>query len=325
MPATINALLRFLAVAAALLAATPAGAQTWPQKPVRIVVPFSPGGNTDSIARITAEWLSQKLGQPVLVENKPGASGAIAAEFVARAPADGYTLFLATLPQMAVLPAMTKTPYDPVADFAPISVIASNNFALAMNDLIPAKTLPEFVAYARERPGKLVYASAGTSSISHLTMVLLLKRAGLQLEHVSYKGGAPALADVVAGHVPMYFGNLAEIVPHAGGGKIKILAVSGEKRAPQLPNVPTVAEQGYPGFQTNTWNALAAPAKTPQPVIDRLAREIALAVRDPAFVQRLESIGVDPVGNTPAEFAALLKADLATWAEAVRVAGVKPD
>lgn len=319
------ALALLLGLGLSLAVSTSAQAQTWPQKPLRIIVPFSAGGNTDSIARITAEWLTQKLGQTVIVENKPGASGAIAAEFVARAPADGYTLFMATLPQMAVLPAMTKTPYDPVADFAPVSIVASNAFALAVNDLIPAKTLPELIAYVRQRPGKLVYASAGTSSLSHLSVVLLLKRAGLEMEHVSYKGGAPALADVVAGHAPMYFGNLAEIIPQSKSGKIKVLAVSGEKRAPQLPNVPTVAEQGFPGYHTNTWNAIAAPAKTPQAVIDRLAREIAAATRDPGFIQRLENIGVDAVGNTPAEFAAVLKADLETWAEAVRVSGVKSD
>ena len=305
--------------------ATAASAQSWPQRPVRIVVPFSAGGNTDSIARITAEWLTQKLGQTVIVENKPGAGGAIAAEFVARAPADGYTLFMATLPQMAVLPAMARTPYDPVADFAPVSIVASNHFALAVNDLIPAATLQELVAHVRRHPSRLVYASAGTGSLSHLSVVLLLKRAGLAMEHLAYKGGAPALADVVAGHVPMYFGNLAEIIPQARGGKIKVLAVSGDKRAPQLPNVPTVAEQGFPGFSTNTWNAIAAPAKTPQTVIDRLAREIAQAARDPGFVQRLENIGVEPVGNTPAEFAAQLKSDLEIWAEAVRIAGIKAD
>jgi tripartite-type tricarboxylate transporter receptor subunit TctC len=300
-------------------------AQAWPQKPIRIVVPFSAGGNTDSIARITAEWLTQKLGQTVIVENKPGASGAIAAEFVARAPADGYTLFMATLPQMAVLPAMTKTPYDPVADFAPVSIVASNAFALVVNEAVPAKTLQELVAYVRKNPTKLIYASAGNASLSHLSVVLFLKRAGIDMEHVSYKGGAPALADVVAGHAPMYFGNLAEIIPQSKSGKIRVLAVSGDKRAPQLPNVPTVAEQGYPGYRTNTWNAIAAPAKTPSAIIERLAREIGAAARDPGFIQRLENIGVDPVGNTPAEFAAVLKSDLAIWAEAVKVSGVKAD
>jgi tripartite-type tricarboxylate transporter receptor subunit TctC len=300
-------------------------AQAWPQKPIRIVVPFSAGGNTDSIARITAEWLTQKLGQTVIVENKPGASGAIAAEFVARAPADGYTLFMATLPQMAVLPAMTKTPYDPVADFAPVSIVASNAFALVVNEAVPAKTLQELVAYVRKNPTKLIYASAGNASLSHLSVVLFLKRAGIDMEHVSYKGGAPALADVVAGHAPMYFGNLAEIIPQSKSGKIRVLAVSGDKRAPQLPNVPTVAEQGYPGYRTNTWNAIAAPAKTPSAITERLAREIGAAARDPGFIQRLENIGVDPVGNTPAEFAAVLKSDLAIWAEAVKVSGVKAD
>jgi len=302
-----------------------AGAQAYPAKPIRMIVPTSPGGIIDIVSRLTGQKLTEVTGQIVVIENRAGASNNIGTEYVARAPADGYTLFMATLPQMAVLPAMAKTSYDPVTDFAPVSIVASNAFALAVNEAVPAKSLPELVAYVRKNPTKLIYASAGNASLSHLSVVLLLKRAGIEMEHVGYKGGAPALADVIAGHAPMYFGNLAEIIPQSKTGKIKVLAVSGDKRAPQLPNVPTVAEQGYPGYRTNTWNAIAAPAKTPPAVIERLAREIAAAARDPGFIQRLENIGVDPVGNTPAEFAAVLKSDLAVWAEAVRISGVKAD
>ena len=305
-----------------LLAAGPALAQQWPQRPIKVVVPFPPGGVTDSIARITADWLAPRLGQPVVPENRPGASGAIAAEFVARAEADGYTLLSAAAPQLAVVPYVQKVPYDPVKDFAPISIVGTNPFALGCNAQLPAKNLGEFVAYVKQRQGQLSYASAGTGSVGHLTMALFLARAGLKMEPVLYKGGGPAMADVVAGHVPCYFGNLNELIPHAGG-RITMLAVSSERRAPQLPNVPTVAEQGYPGFRTVTWNGYVAPAATPRDIVERIAREIAAACKDAAFVERLNKIGVDPACGTPAEFAQVIRDDLVIWKEAVQAAGMK--
>jgi tripartite-type tricarboxylate transporter receptor subunit TctC len=299
-------------------------AQTWPQKPVRVIVPFPPGGVTDSLARITADWLTQRLGQPVIAENRPGASGAIAAELVARAEPDGYTLFSAATPQLAIVPHVQKINYDPVKDFAPISIVGTNPFALGCNQKIAATSLKQLVDYARAHPGELSYASPGSGSVGHLTMELFLARAGLKMEAVLYKGGGPAIADVVAGHVPCYFGNLNEILPHAGGGKINVLAVSGETRAPQLPQVPTVAEQGYPGFRTVTWNGYVAPAATPRSIVDRIAREIAAGCRDAAFTARLEKIGVDPVCGTPAAFERAVRDDLALWKEAVQAAGLKP-
>ena len=298
-------------------------AQQWPQKPVKVIVPFPPGGVTDSLARITADWLTPRLGQPVIAENRPGASGAIAAELVARADADGYTLFSAATPQLAIVPHVQKVSYDPLKDFAPISIVGTNPFALGCNEKLPPKTLAELVAYAKERPGQLSFASPGAGSVGHLTMALFLARAGLKMEAVLYKGGGPAMADVLAGHVPCYFGNLNEIIPHAGGGRIKVLAVSGERRAPQLPQVPTVAEQGYPGFRTLTWNGYVAPAATPRPVIERVAREIAAGCKDATFVERLNKIGVDAVCSTPAEFTQAIREDLATWKEAVQAAEAK--
>jgi tripartite-type tricarboxylate transporter receptor subunit TctC len=305
-----------------LLAAGPALAQQWPQRPIKVVVPFPPGGVTDSIARITADWLAPRLGQPVVPENRPGASGAIAAEFVARAEADGYTLLSAAAPQLAVVPYVQKVPYDPVKDFAPISIVGTNPFALGCNAQLPARNLGEFVAYVKQRQGQLSYASAGTGSVGHLTMALFLARAGLKMEPVLYKGGGPAMADVVAGHVPCYFGNLNELIPHAGG-RITMLAVSSERRAAQLPNVPTVAEQGYPGFRTVTWNGYVAPAATPREIVERIAREIGAACKDAAFVERLNKIGVDPACGTPAEFAQVIRDDLVIWKEAVQAAGIK--
>ncbi len=297
-------------------------AQQWPQRAVKVVVPFPPGGVTDSIARITADWLTPRLGQPVIAENRPGASGAIAAEFVARSEPDGYTLLSASAPQLAVLPYVQKIGYDPVKDFAPISIVGTNPFALGCNAKLPAKSLGEFVAYVKARQGQLSFASAGAGSVGHLTMALFLARAGLKMEPVLYKGGGPAMADVLAGHVPCYFGNLNELIPHAGG-RVTVLAVSAERRAPQLPQVPTVAEQGYPGFRTITWNGYVAPAATPREVVERIAREVGAACKDAGFVERLNKIGVDPVCGTPAEFAAAIKEDLGTWKEAVQAAEAK--
>jgi tripartite-type tricarboxylate transporter receptor subunit TctC len=310
-------------VAAALLCPAFAAAQSWPQRAVKVIVPFPPGGVTDSIARMTADWLTPRLGQPVVAENRPGASGAIAAEFVARAEPDGYTLLSAAAPQLAVVPHVQKIAYDPLKDFAPISIVGTNPFALGCNEKIPARDLREFVAHVKERQGQLSFASAGAGSVGHLTMALFLARAGLKMEPVLYKGGGPAMADVLAGHVPCYFGNLNELIPHSGGGRIKVLAVSGESRAPQLPQVPTVAEQGFPGFRTETWNGYVAPAATPREVIERIAREIGAACKDAAFVERLNKIGVDPVCGTPAQFAQTMREDIATWKEAVNAAGMR--
>jgi tripartite-type tricarboxylate transporter receptor subunit TctC len=299
-------------------------AQTWPQKPVKVIVPFPPGGVTDAIARITADWLTQRLGQTVVPENRPGASGAIAAEFVARSDPDGYTLFSAASPQLAVVPYVQKISYDPVKDFAPISIVGTNAFALGCNDKTPVRTLRELVAYARARPGQLNFGSPGVGSIGHLTMALFLARAELKMEAVIYKGGGPAMVDVVAGHVNCYFGNYNELIPHAhSGGKMRILATSGVKRARQLPDVPTVAEQGYPGFRTETWNGYVAPAGTPREIVERIAREIGAGCKDAGFVGRLDKIGVDAVCSTPAQFEQAIADDLKLWKEAVAAAGMK--
>ncbi len=308
----------------AILVSFAVNAQQWPQKPVKVIVPFPPGGVTDAVARITADWLTQRLGQPVIAENRPGASGAIAAEFVARADPDGYTLFSAATPQLAIVPHVQKISYDPVRDFAPISIVGTNPFALGCHEKIPATSLKELVDYAKARPGQLSYASPGSGSVGHLSMALFLARAGLKMEAVLYKGGGPAVADMVAGHVPCYFGNLNELIPHAGTGRVRILATSGAQRAPQLPEVPTVAEQGFPGFRTVTWNGYVAPAGTPREVIERVAREIGAACKDAAFAGRLNKIGVDSVCGTPAEFSQAVRDDLQTWKEAVQAAGIKP-
>ena len=284
-------------------------------------MPFSAGGNTDSIARITADELTKTLGQTFIVENKPGANGAIAANFVAKSPADGYTLLLAVLPQMAVLPAMTKTNYDPVKDFSLISIIASNEFALSVANHFPANNLKEFVNYVNARPNEIPYASAGSGSLSHLSTELFNTRAKLKMNHVPYKGGAPAIADVMGEQVPLYFANVAEASQPYKAGKIKVLATTGLKRNALFPQVPTIAESGYPGFHTSTWNGLAAPTGTPTEVIDKTVKVLKGLAQNEEFKSRLQNIGVDVVCNTPEEFQQILKQDLSKWAEAVKITG----
>jgi tripartite-type tricarboxylate transporter receptor subunit TctC len=313
----------FAGVVLALTAVLPAHPQAWPQRPVKIVVPFAPGGNTDGLARIISQPLTEAFGQPFIVENRPGAAGALAAEAVAHAPPDGSTLLVGTPTQFAVLPAMAKAPYDPVKEFAPISVIGTNPYVLVIHPSIPARTLTEFVDYVRGQPNKITYAAPVFGGLSHLTMVLFLKRAGLEMQSVSYRGGATPMTDVIGGHVQVYFALLSDVLPHASSESVRLLAVSSEKRATALPNVPTVAESGFPGFKAVTWNGLLAPAGIRKDIVDAIAREVARAAKDSRFIEQLAAFGVDPVGNNPAEFAAMITADLALWGEAVRLTGLQ--
>ncbi len=298
-------------------------AQSWPQKPVTVIVPFAAGGNTDGIARMVAQKLSEGLNQQFIVENKGGAGGALAADFVARAQPDGYTLFLTAHSVLTVVPKMMKVKYDPLKDFATISNVATNPFVLVVHKDLPVNSVADFVKYVKDQKGNVSYASAGQGSLAHLSMALFLKEAGIDMVHVPYKGNAPALSDVLAGHVPVMFSNLSDALPHAAGGNVKLLAVSGDKRAPQIPNVPTVAESGYPKYKSLTWNALMAPAGTPKEVIDKAAKIIIDAVKDPKFAEKLAGYGVDPLGNTPEQFAKELEGDVALWASALEAAGIK--
>jgi tripartite-type tricarboxylate transporter receptor subunit TctC len=302
----------------------PSAGSGWPQRPVKVVVPFPAGGNTDVQARIMSERLSAAFGQQFIVENRVGAAGAIAAEYVAHAPADGYTLFFSASPQISVVPLVQKVNYDPDKDFVPISIVGTNPFVLGVQASLPVNDLKGFVHYVKDHQGLLNFASGGKGSIGHLSAALFLARAGLVMTHIPYKGGAPAVQDLVSGQVQMYFGNASELLQHAKSGKIKLLAVSSEKRAPQLPGVPAVAEF-YKGFRTITWNGFLAPAGTPKPIVDAMAREVARIVREPETVEKLQKIGVDPLGNTPAQFAAFLKSDAPLWRAAVQAAGITPE
>jgi tripartite-type tricarboxylate transporter receptor subunit TctC len=299
-----------------------AQAQTWPSRPVRIVVPYAAGGNSDAMARIVAQRLSETLGQTFIVENRVGANGALASEAVARSAPDGYTLLWAVTPPMTISPALGKLNYDPVADFAPVSAVAVNGFVLLVNKDFPPRSVAEFITYVKSQPQKMAYAEGTAGSVTHLAMALFLKRAGLEMTNVSYRGNAPALTDVIAGHLPTMFSNLSDALPHAASGAVRLLAVSRGRREPQTPDVPTIAESGFPSFDVITWNGLVAPANTPRPIIDALSREISRAVKDAAFVERLKGFGVEPLGNTPEEFASMIKNDISTWADAVKTAGL---
>ena len=299
-----------------------AHSQSWPSRPVRILVPYAAGGNSDGIARITAQRLTVALGQTFLVENRLGANGALAGEAVVRAPADGYTLLWAVSPQMTIEPALQKLNYDPVKDFAPISVVGINGFVLVVNKEVPAKTIGQFVAYVRAQPKILSYAEGTAGSITHLGMALFLHRAGLTMQNVSYRGNAPALNDVIAGHLPAMLSNISDAMPRAQSGAIRLLGVSTQMRVAQLPNVPTIAESGFPGFAVSTWNGLAARSGTPPEIIAKIATEIRRAVKDPQFVARLDGYGAEPLGNTPEAFSALIKADAALWADAIKSDGI---
>ncbi len=315
--------LRVLFAGLALVAACTAQAQDWPHKPVRIVVSFAAGGNSDIVARLIGQRLSEAFAQQFVIENRPGASGAIAAETVARAPADGHTLLMGNVPVICITPALGKVAYDPVKDFVPISAVGTNPLVLVAHPSVPVANIEEFVAHVRARPRQLTYVSSGLGSIVHLAMGLFLKRAELEMTPVSYKGGASPLTDVVAGHVKTYFSNLSVVMPHVNSGGLRMLGVTAERRLAPIPEVPTFIESGYPAFRVRTWNGLMAPAGTPAAIIDRMAQEVARAVKDPKFIERLAADGFDPLGNRPDQFAAMIAEDMSFWADAVRLAGIQ--
>jgi tripartite-type tricarboxylate transporter receptor subunit TctC len=314
------------AIVATIVAILPAhpqiGSQGWPQRPVRIVVPFATGGSSDEVARLVATHLGGAFGQQFVVESRPGAAGAVAAELVARAPADGHTLLLASVPLIAIMPATVKTSFNAVRDLAPISVIATNPLVLAANPGLPVHSVADLVAYARDRPGHLTYAAAGVGTITHLTMTMLAKRAGIEMTPVMYKGGSANLSDVIAGRVAACFSNISTILPLTDGKLLRPLAVTSAQRAPQLPDVPTLAESGYPDLHVLNWTGLMAPVATPKEIVDRIAREIVRVARDPKVAALMIANGATPVGSTPDEFAAMIAADMPVWAEAVRGAGL---
>jgi tripartite-type tricarboxylate transporter receptor subunit TctC len=313
-----------LAFIAAISLNAAARADEWPSRPVRVLVGFAAGGNIDNLARLTCARLSKIFGQQFVIENRAGATGAIAAEAAAHAAPDGYTFFWAGTGTVSILPFMTKLTYDTVKDFEPISVIGYSPQVLIVNPNVPAKTVPEFIAYVKAQPGKLSYAGGGgPGSVGNLLMSLFLKRAGLTMIDVSYRGTAPAMTDVIAGHIPTMFSPLPEAIVQGRAGKVRMLATSGEQRSVQIPDVPTIAESGFPGYQGTSWNAMMAPTGTPKEIVDKIAAEFVKAVKDPEFVKQLDKYGADPLGMTPAQFTEFLAKDRALWSEAVEIAGLK--
>ena len=318
---------RLTLVSIAAIAATAlvpsAHAQTWPQKPVRVLVGFSAGGNIDNVARLTCQRLSDVFGQQFVVENRVGAMGTLAAEAVVRAPPDGYMFFWAGTGTVSIFPAMGKLPYDTIKDLAPVSMIGTSPQVLIVNPKLPINNVKEFVAYVKAQPQKLAYGGGGgPGSVSNLLMALFLKRAGVEMTPVSYRGTAQAIIDVIAGHIPTMFVPLPEALPQAEGGKVRIIAISDDKRSNEAPNVPTIAESGFPGYRGVSWNGLLASAATPKEIVNRLSAEFVRAAKDPQFAALLRQQGVTPTGLTPEEFAKFLREDMALWAEAVKTAGV---
>jgi len=317
--------IRYALFATLLLAATSiAFAQSWPQRPVKVLVPFAAGGNIDVMGRLAASRLSEAFGPHFVVENRVGGNGVIATEAVARAPADGTTLLWASTSVIAIFPAISKVGYDPVKDLAPISLFGVAPQVLIVNPKLPAQTIPEFAAYVKSQKEMLFYAGGGgPGSASNLLMTLFLKRAGLEMTGVSYRGTAPALTDLIAGHIPAMFVPISEALPQARAGLVRILAVSSGTRSPEVPEVPTIAEQGYPGFHMVSWTGMMAPTGTPKEIIDRIAAEFARALKDPQFVALMQKVGVQPaVDASPAEFSAFIAKEIVLWGEAVKIAGV---
>ena len=318
-------LLKALACLPSFPAIAAAEADEWPSRPVRVLVGFAPGGNIDNLARLTCQRLSDAFKQQFIIENRPGATGSIASEAVAHSTPDGYTFLWSGTGNISILPAMSKLPYNTVKDFEPISVIGTSPQILIVNPDFPAKTLAEFIAYVKTQPGKLSYAGGGgPGSVGNLLMSLFLKRAGLKMVDVSYRGTAPALVDLIAGHIPAMFSPLPEALPQARAGKVRMLAVSSEKRSAQVPEVPTIAESGFPGYRGESWNAMFAPTGTSKAIVNKIAAQFVSAVKDPAFVKRLDTYGAEPLGLTPEQFTKFLEQERALWSEAVEAAGLKP-
>ena len=312
------------ALAAAAFAGA-AGAQQYPAKPVRLVVPFAPGGSTDIIGRILAQRLAEGWGQPVVVENKPGAATTIGNDFVAKSAPDGYTLLLAPAPFVITQFIYPKLPYDGRRDFAPVALLATTPFVLVAHPAVPANDVQSLVALARTRPGTINYASPGSGSVPHLAMELFKARAGVDLTHIPYKGGGPAVSDVVGGQVALLFSPPIEVSQHVKAGRLRILGATTARRLPTLPDVPTFEESGYPGYEVLTWFGVFVPAATPRDTVGRIAAEIARALEAPEVREKLGGQGADVAFRGPDEFGRFLAGEYEKWGLAVKAAGVKID
>ena len=312
------------AVLSAMVLALPGAvaAQAYPHKPIRLIVPFGAGGPGDAIGRMLGRQLSESLGQPVVIDNRSGATTLIGTELVAKSPPDGHTLLLISTTHAVNPGFMSKLPYDPIKDFAPVTLIAATPFMLGVHPSVAAHTVAEFVALARGRPGSLNYGSSGAGSSIHLTTELLKAAANIQMTHVPYKGSGPAFIDLMAGQIHLMFSSTVSTLPHVKSGKVRGLAITSLKRAQALPEMPTIAES-YPGFESSSWFGLLVPAKTPQPVVNRLLKDTRAALKSPDVLQSLLSQGAEPGGSSPAEFGVYFQAEINKWATVIKSAGIR--
>ena len=300
-------------------------AQQYPSSSIRFIVPASPGGGTDFFARIIGQKLSETWGQQVIVDNRPGAAGNIAATFVAKSSADGYTINIVGMGHSVTISLYRAPGFDPVRDFAPITLVAEMPSFLVVHPSLPVKSVKELVALAKANPGKLNYSSGGNGNPGHLSGELLKMLAGIQVVHVPYGAGVASTLGVVRGEAALEFNNLLTVDPHIKSGKLKVLAAAGSKRAVQLPEVPTIAESGVPGYELVQWYGVLAPAGTPRPIVDRINTEMVKILKLPDVRERFFAIGADPIGNRPEEFDALIKSEITKWAKVIKEAGMRID
>jgi tripartite-type tricarboxylate transporter receptor subunit TctC len=315
---------RAFLLAAGLAVAGASWAQAYPTKPIRFIAPFAAGGALDTLTRTIAARMQESWGQPVVVENRTGAGGNIGADLVAKAAPDGYTLVMGTIATHAINVSLyEKMPYDAVKDFAPVTIAASINNSLSVHPSVPAKNVAELIAYAKTNAGRLTFGSAGSGTSQHLAGELFKTMTGVDMVHIPYKGGAPAMVDLLAGQISMTFGDIPTALPHIRAGKLRSLAVTGAKRSPLLPDVPTIAEQGLAGFDVTAWFGVFTTAGTPRPVVNQLNAEIVRILNLPDVREKLIGIGMEPVTNSPDEFAAYVQSEIAKWARVVKASGAK--
>jgi tripartite-type tricarboxylate transporter receptor subunit TctC len=307
------------------VAAATAQAQPYPSRPIKLVVPFAPGGSADFVGRLLAQHLGESLGQPVVVENKGGASGMLGNEYVAKSPPDGYTLTVGTLGPFAVNQTLyEKVPYDNIGDFAPVTLTGISSHILVAHPSVPVQNVSELIAQAKAKPGQLTFASSGTGNATHLTFELFKARAGIDIVHVPYKGGGPAMADLLGGQVLFSFASMASAVQFVRAGRLRAIAVSGAERSALFPDVPTVAESGLPGFASEDWQGILAPAKTPAEIIGKLNADIAHVLALAEVKSKLAAAGFDPRTSTPQWFAQFIQAETVKWAKLLKGIGIKP-
>ena len=319
-----NSIRRLLATLCLGLVALGAAAQNFPERQVKFVVPYPPGGFNDTLARVSAERLNKMWNQPVVVENRPGGNTTVGNVAVAKAPADGYTILITPLP-FSALPGLygANLPYDALKDFTPLVWAGSTQNALVVRNELPVNNVRELLEYARKNPGKLNYGSTGSGSSNHLTMELLMKMTGVKMAHIPYKGSAPAVTAMIGGEIDALFDNVPNVVQHIKAGRMKVIGVSGLQRSTLLPDTPTVAEAGVPGFEVNVWFGMQVPAGTPKAVVDKLNRDIVTLLKEPEVVQRFRNQGVEVAASTPEQFGALVRSEITKWTQLIREANIR--